>query len=137
MDTNKGNSMELIFNQEYINDKLRELGNCLIRDEYKSLWSEDSPTTGYCYILSEVIYHYTNGDYKIFRFSYDNNTKSHWFLKRNGEVIDMTFNQFDNEDNFDKSEEKETEFYEGIFETPKGKISERGYNLAKYLGFVD
>lgn len=139
-DSDKDVLERFIFVQDYVDYKLRKLGNSLVRDEYKDLWSEEYPTTGYCYILSEVIYHYTKGDYKIYRFTYDNNTKSHWYLKKNGSHIDLTMNQFypimDYKGNFGQSTDEEVSFYEGEIETPKGKISKRGYELAKYFGFV-
>lgn len=121
-------------------DFIRKLGNSLEKEEYKSLWSDDYPTTGYCYILSEVIYYYTKGNYKIYRFTYDGGKKSHWYLKKNGSTIDLTIVQFypimDCNGNFGQNEEEEVVFYEGDIKTPKGKISKRGYKLAQYFGFV-
>lgn len=140
-DTHKDVLKRFILVQDYVNYKLRKLGNSLLDDKYKSLWSEEYPTTGYCYILSEVIYHYTKGNYKVYRFTYDNGTKSHWYLKNNGSHLDLTMNQFypimDYRGDFGQGEEEEVSFYEGTIKTPKGKISERGYKLAQYLGFLE
>ena len=119
--------------QKTINCKLKEIGNTLLKKEYKDGWSEENPTYGYCYIVSEMLYHYIYKNSTPYYLKL--NGVTHWFLKNENKIIDLTGNQF----NFkiDYSKAKKAAFFQGSFETDRGKISKRGYNLAKKFGIVD
>lgn len=52
--------LKILMDQDYINLKLSKLGDNLVHKDYKKYWSSDNPTSGYCYILSEALYHYLN-----------------------------------------------------------------------------
>lgn len=126
--------MDGMIEQEWINDKLRDIGTELIKEEYEDTWCEVNPTRGYCYILSEALFHYVflNSEPYYIKLSPD---ETHWFLKNyDGKVIDYTANQYGFEIPY--QEATKGSFYEGSVKTPRGKISQRGYKLAKRLGFI-
>lgn len=118
--------------QSFINDKLSLLNGELLKPEYRKLWSIEKPTTGYCYILSEAIYHYCNGTFEIYYIKVNNQT--HWYLMQQNNIIDFTANQFDCY--IDYSKGKHIGFLKGKYKTDKGYISARGKALAEFLEFM-
>lgn len=122
--------LNMLMDQGYIDFKLSQLGDTLVHDDYKNFWTKEKPTTGYCYILSEVLYHYL--DLGLEPYSMEVHNGTHWFLgNKFGYVLDLTANQFNYDLNYSKAIQKD--FYKGTIKTTKGYISERGYKLAKYL----
>lgn len=123
-----------------LNEKLAKLGPVLLKPAYKKKWTEARPTTGYCYLVSEALFHYVLPD------SFPNMINlgehgTHWFLrdrylKMNGRyiVIDLTGNQFDFEVPYDKA--RRAAFYKGSVKTPNGFISHKGFLLSKYLKLI-
>lgn len=69
--------------EEFVLERLRSLGNVLLKKPYKSMWSEGNPALGYCYVVSEAFYHYGNIEGKltpqVISFA-DGST--HWYLKK-------------------------------------------------------
>lgn len=122
--------------QEFVNQKLKELGNSMLKKPYKDLWTEDNPTFGYCYIVSEAIYHYGGGEYESYSHNYGEGYGVHWFLKDkdSGEVIDFTANQFPFE--VDPNLFRRRAFFKGGIKTDKGWISKRGHQMAIHLGLI-
>jgi len=72
---------------------LRRMGPKYLKSSYKSKWSRERPTTGYCYVVSEFLYHYIfkrNVDVYFTRVG----KGTHWYLKQDGKIIDLTADQF-------------------------------------------
>jgi hypothetical protein len=102
------------------------MGKKHLRPQYKDRWKPDRPTTGYCYVVAEVVYHYfaPEGYRPYVMRTGDDDT--HWFLKDpDGRVIDLTDDQFD--ESLDYSEGKPQNFM-------TKEISKRGTILADLLG---
>lgn len=125
--------LNILMDQEYIDFKLTQLGNSLVHNDYKEFWTKDNPTSGYCYILSEVFYHYLELGLQPYSMEVHNGT--HWFLgNKFGYVLDLTANQFNYKLDYSKAIQKD--FYKGTVETNKGFISERGHKLAQHLKLI-
>lgn len=120
-----------------ITESLKNIGNRLLKDKYKIKWSEDNPTYGYCYIVSECIYHYSNNENLIpMCMNLGKEIGTHWYLKdkETNDIIDFTGEQFDFEIDYNKGIGKG--FMKGSVKTEKGYISKRGYELASIIGIV-
>lgn len=100
----------------------------LLKAPYKSKWTADNPTYGYCYIVSEVLLHYyLSDDYKSYCINMGDEGV-HWFLMNEaGTIVDFTNKQFVVPVNY--KEAKRKAFFNGSIPTSKGKISKRGYEL--------
>ena len=112
--------------QEWVNDVLKKIGDRHLKREYKNGWSEDNPTYGYCYIFSEFLYHFVYLDSEPYYIAMPDGI-THWYLKSGDEIIDFTGVQFEKEPDY--SQGKRNPFFTGSYETARGKISKRGYNL--------
>lgn len=121
-------------NQDYINNKLKNVGNKLLKTPYKEKWSTENPTYGYCYVISESLYHYYYPS--TYPFYINMGCEGvHWFLKDdNGNIIDFTANQFKNTPDYSKA--KRGTFFKGSIVTSKGFISKRGYEVARVIGVI-
>lgn len=122
--------------QKFVNAKLIELGNKLLKKPYKDKWSADNPTFGYCYIVSEALYHFGGyNDPKPYVVNFGEEIGTHWWLlDADGLVIDYTSLQFDFE--VDYSLGRRAVFFKGGIKTDKGYISKRGYEMAKILELI-
>ena len=79
-----------------LNDALRKMGSENVKEQYRRDWSPERPTTGFCYVVAEVVFHYCapNGS-QSYRME-TGPTTSHWFIKTpDGTIIDLTADQFD------------------------------------------
>ena len=116
---------DLMRDRRKLHDALRRMGRTHLRPQYKDRWSPERPTTGYCYVVAEVVYHYlAPKGYRPYVMNTGANDK-HWFLKSpDGRVIDITDDQFDYE--LDYSQGKPQNFM-------TREISERGRILADLL----
>ncbi len=135
IDEGNGYSKIRYFNQKNLNKSFKELGNILLNKKYRDNWAINNPTYGYCYILSEVIYHYCEGDFKVYCVNLKEQGINgvHWYLKdSDGKIIDYTGNQFGFEIDYNKG--KGIGFLKGKHKTERGYISDRGKRLAKYFG---
>lgn len=75
------------------------MGKKYLKQPYKDLWSADNPTLGYCYVVSEFLYHEFPGKYIPYVMKIENGT--HWFLKDvEGNIVDYTVEQFNNKLNY-------------------------------------
>jgi len=71
-------------------EKIRDnLSYDLVKEGYRG----ETPVHGSCYIASEAFYHLFGGGLEIKRYKLDNGIV-HWWLERDGEVIDITREQF-------------------------------------------
>lgn len=113
--------------KESLHTALKGMGaDFLVVDKHK--WSSDKPTTGYCYVVSEVVYHfYAPRGTKPARLE-NAGTSSHWFLVYPGNmVIDLTLDQ--NPEPFDYHKAEYRDFY-------TADISARARVLAKKLNLI-
>ena len=120
--------------KELVAERLRELGSGLLKEPWRSKWSVDKPSTGYCYLVSEALFHYLEER----TFPYVINlgpSGTHWFLnsKATG-LIDFTAEQFAFPVPYGWA--RRATFYKGTYPTKRGLISERGYRMAACLRLV-
>ena len=122
--------------QEFVNEVLRNTNGKLLKKQYKNKWNKNNPTFGYCYIVCEAIYHYSNENLYPYCINYGETIGTHWYLKDDkNNVIDFTGNQFNFPVDYSKGIRKS--FFKGSIKTNKGFISKRGYEVAKLLNIVD
>lgn len=109
-----------------LHDALRKMGKKHLKPQYKDDWTPERPTTGYCYVVAEVAYHYLSPEeYKPHVMKTGDN-ETHWFLKNSsGDIIDLTAGQFDKVSDYSKGRPHN-------FRTKD--ISKRGKILAELLG---
>lgn len=115
-----------MIDKEKLHDALRQMGKKHLRPQYKADWTPERPTTGYCYVVAEVTYHYLTPKGYIPHVMKTGEMETHWFLKSpDGEIIDFTADQFD--EPLDYSKGKPQNFM-------TKDISKRGKILAQLLG---
>ena len=113
-------------NRPKLHDALRKMGKKHLRPQYKDQWNPERPTTGYCYVVAEVVYHYLAPEGCRPHVMKTGENETHWFLKcPDGKVIDPTDDQFDKP--VDYSQGKPQNFL-------TKEISKRGEILADLLG---
>ena len=93
-----------------LHETLRQLGPP--PKKAKDLWSQQRPTTGYCYAVTEVVSYFLkkrNVPHKTFRLAMEDGG-SHWFIRLgqegDGAIIDLTADQIDNPFNYEKANPK-------------------------------
>ena len=85
-----------MINKELLNDALRKMGKKYVKPLYRDDWTNERPTTGYCYIVVEVVYHYLAPKGSRSYVMKTGDRETHWFIKDpQGDVIDLTADQFD------------------------------------------
>ena len=120
--------------REQMRAALLTLGPELLKPEYKARWTPVNPTAGYCYIVSEVLYHYHATTAQSYLLSMPG-VGTHWWLKTpTGILIDWTSDQFDFRVPYAAG--RRAAFFKGKVQAPRGTISTRGHELAKYLKLV-
>lgn len=85
-----------LINRQKLHDALRQMGRKYLKPQFRDQWTPDRPTTGYCYVVAEVVYHYLvpKGSQPYVMKIGENET--HWFIQDpGGRVIDLTADQFD------------------------------------------
>lgn len=106
---------------------LRQMGKEQLKAQYKDDWTPERPTTGYCYVVAEVLYRYgmvPKGSKPYCVRLADDDT--HWFIRDpNGKVIDFTGDQFDAPIDYDMGKPRQ-------FRTKD--LSKRAKILAELLG---
>jgi hypothetical protein len=145
-----------LINQKWIIRSLQLVGDVMLKSEYRSKWSVDNPTYGYCYLVSELLYHYVYPNSKSYTIDLSSvGEDTHWFLKNNGKIIDYTGIQFqyitpnkNNEGRFFDFENgdytfkvpypkaRRTAFFDGKYRTTRGLISERSVQLGEKFGLL-
>lgn len=124
-------SRSMIPSKYLVYNKLKELKTNLLQKQYEKGWNETNPTYGYCYIVSEAIYHYSEEkNIKAYCMNLGD-MGTHWFLKLDEKIIDYTSDQFPFELDYAKAIGKG--FMKGSIKTSNGYISKRGYEMAKHL----
>lgn len=121
-----------LLSQKFINGFCKELAGEFLLKEYLNGWTPDNPTFGYCYLISEALYHYGTG-YKRFRPYYINLGEPHgvhWYLSNGHDIVDFTCNQFVFE--IDHSAGRRHTFLQmpTMLKTAKGPISKKAHELA-------
>ncbi len=91
--------------KERLHWSLKQMGPKHLKSPYKEQWTEDNPTRGYCYVVSEFIYHFIPLRFEIKPMILKDNPEpgSHRYLMINDVVIDLTVDQFDNYEDVDYS----------------------------------
>lgn len=82
--------------KQSLDDALREMGPSYLKERYRGRWTPERPTTGYCYVLAELAYHYLapEGSKPCIIHMEDGDT--HWFVRTlDGENIDLSADQSD------------------------------------------
>lgn len=75
---------------------LLRMGSSQLKPEIKKEWSPNNPTRGYCYVVSEMVYHYFN-DGSLRPFILKNipgENITHRYLMSDDMIIDLTGDQF-------------------------------------------
>ena len=117
--------MTELIDRQRLQTALRHMGKKHLKDQYKDRWTPDRPTTGYCYVVAEVLYHFLAPEGYQPHVMKTGGDDTHWFLKGpDGDVIDLTDDQFDYR--LDYSQGKARDF-------TQQEISERGRMLADLL----
>ena len=117
-----------LIEREKLYDALREMGRKNLKPQYRDQWTPERPTTGYCYVVAEVVYHYLAPEGSRPYVMKIGENETHWFIKDpNDRVIDLTADQFDK--TIDYSQGKPMNFL-------TKKISKRGKILAGLLGLT-
>jgi len=111
---------------------LKDRGN-LLKPKYREEWTEENYLRGYCYLVSEVLYHYvpTFKDYRPYMI-YMTESETHWFLKNDqtGDIADYTAGQYGG---IPYQLAMKRGFFKGSIQTERGFISKNGHKLAKML----
>ena len=117
----------------YILDALTLLRGKYLEPKYRSKWTGDNPALGYCYIVCEAFFHYSDEPLEAYRISLGE-FGTHWFLKRaDGTIVDPTRSQFTFEIDYSQGQKSNYLKDMGTVETSRGRISKRGYQMASYL----
>lgn len=117
-----------LIDRQKLHDALRLMGRKYLKPQFRDQWTPERPTTGYCYVMAEVAYHYLalKGSRPYVMKIGENET--HWFIKdSDGRVIDLTADQFDEPIDY-------TQGHPQNFLTKE--ISKRGKMLADLLGLT-
>ena len=64
---------------------------------YKSSWSKEKPTRGYCYVVTQFIVNYLCSEaetYKLIVNVDDDIEEVHWFCKIKNKIVDLTADQY-------------------------------------------
>lgn len=111
-----------------LHDALKAMGKDYIKEPYEADWTTERPSTGYCYPVAEVVYHYcAPAGSETYRMETDEGF--HWFAKtKNGEIIDPTADRFDKRPKYNKGEKKR------LIPPGKAKMSKGARRLAELLG---
>lgn len=85
-------------NKDVLHRSLLRMGKTHLKKEMKDSWSPDNVTRGYCYVVSEMVYHYFNdGSLRPFILTnIPDEPISHRYLMSDDMIIDLTGDQFKN-----------------------------------------
>ena len=118
-----------MIDKEKLYDALRKMGPKYVKKQYRNRWTPERPTTGYCYIVAEVVYHYLAPKGSKPHVVRMNGDETHWcIVLPDGQIVDLTSDQYDEPVPYDKGRPH-------AFMTPR--ISKKGRILAKLLGLDD
>lgn len=90
--------------QKELHAALRKMGRDFLKiKKAKEKWTPEKPTTGYCYLVCQVIYHCLKANECKAYYIKTNDGNKHYFIKLNsGKRIDLTSDQFDFALDYDK-----------------------------------
>lgn len=81
----------------------KQMGPKYVKKPYRDRWTPERPTTGYCYIVAEVVYHYLAPMGSKPHVVKMNEDEKHWYIVLpDGKVVDLTSNQYDGAVPYDK-----------------------------------
>ena len=107
-------------------------------DKCKDIWSPQRPTTGYCYVVTEVASYFMKKHsvpHKTYRLDLGND-ESHWFVRLgkegDGEIIDLTADQTDEDYDYENAERKEPY----INQHSRTRMSDRAEELARMMNLL-
>ena len=122
--------------EELIKEAILKDQGSLLKPKYRKEWTEENYLRGYCYLVSEVLYHYVDAfkDYRPFMI-YMSETDTHWFLmnEKTRDIADYTADQYPA---IPYQLAMKRMFFKGSIQTERGYISKNGYKLAKMLKVV-
>lgn len=103
-------------NRYLMNQALIYMGPDLLKPQYRDTWSVQYPTRGYCYNVTEFVFHYNKkfleGFYPYVLGGIPNETGNHRYLMNDeGLVIDLTADQFPNWELVDYHNGKKNMFF--------------------------
>jgi hypothetical protein len=117
-------------NKAKLHEALIHMGPKMLNKPWDKKWSKERPTTGYCYVVSEFVFHYlAPPGCKVMRLYVPETDIKHWFIQWPDEtIVDLTMDQFDNVPDYSKA--KGAGF---LTKEP----SKRAKVLAELLGYSD
>ncbi len=69
-----------MIDKEKLHNALREMKKWKLKQPYRDKWTEERPTTGRCYIVAEVIYHYCAPKGYKPHYVITGDKEKHWYL---------------------------------------------------------
>ena len=80
--------------KEKLHNALRQMGTKYLKRPYRDDWTPENPTYGYCYVVSEMVFHCLAPAGSKPHILHTDNENTHWFIKwPSGEVVDLTADQ--------------------------------------------
>lgn len=118
--------------KESLYGALRTMGVKNLKSFMRPGWTEDNPSWGYCYVVSEMVYWYASPEAtKPYSMKVPGDPGTHRFLRwPDGEIIDLTCEQFPDYSLVDYSTAKISYFMQTGCKGP----SKRAKDLASLLG---
>ena len=95
-------------------DALKIMGPTYLKPKFRKYWTPECPVAGYCYVVSEVLYHIMKEHGHEFAayvmkvqmpgvYNEPDEVITHWFLKSpKGKIVDFTREQFPFKLNYEK-----------------------------------
>jgi hypothetical protein len=114
--------------------QLTAIGPAYLKPSYREKWTSENPTFGYCYLISEILYHFVYPKSKSYCLNLGP-LGTHWFLKNDGVIIDWTKDQFDFAIPYEKA--RGCGFFKGSTRTERGYISKNAHQLGMVLGLIE
>ena len=125
-------TFEFCMKKYQLGAKLKRIGPKFLKPEWKKKWTRNRPTTGYCYLISEICFHYLYPNTEAYVMRVNGGT--HWFLKSQGKIIDWTGDQFQTKVLYERG--RHAAFFQGSVKTSRGFISKKAHLLAQQLGII-
>jgi len=91
----------MIFDVDKLDDALRVMGRKQLKPEFRENWDPEHPRDGFCYVISEVLYHYVVSDDFKPHVVRNENGSTHWYLQNNlGEILDLVVDPGDRDTDY-------------------------------------
>lgn len=122
-------TLDDIIDKQSLDDALRKMGAKHVKPPYRERWTSERPTTGYCYVLAELAFHYLAPEGSKPHLIHMENGDRHWFVRTpEGENIDLSADQIDEPFPYELGKPRS-------FMTPKP--SKRARRIAGLLGLIE